>query len=219
MTEPATQDVVVESEHPLNPKNLIVDVGLLVLEYYLVKWLLKVFGVWQKHNGPPVRRCSKQTPPSPDGWPTYLLKYSDFIAEMKAAQKQKKKNLTLHFKATNENAPNYETLKLWILTCVVNAQNGALDEMFIWQPNCPLVHHKWDTTDQNALLMICGCVDDSPNSQCLTSYNFCIGTGGESVFWYFWNDVNAGVLPKLDSQTKKGCPTKCKTSCGNSANC
>ncbi len=196
------------------------DAGLLVLEYYLVKWLLKQFGIWQSHNGPPVRRCTHKlgNPPSPNNFWAYNVNYQTYIGKMLAAQKAKDETITMHFECLNENNPNYDELKLWYLTCVINAKNGALNEMFIWPKTCPLEHHKWKTTDPSALNMLCGCGNSSVNP-CSLAFQQCVSTEGESVFWYFWNHVHNSVLPKLEAQQNSGCPAKCKTHCGNSTYC
>lgn len=220
MSEPAPTDVIVESEHPQSPKNLFVDFGLLVLEYFLAKWLLKQFGIWQKHNGPPVGRCQHKlgNPPQPNNFWAYNVNYDTYIGKMQAAQKAKKQTITMHFECQNENNPNYNELKLWYLTCVINANNGALNRMFIWPKTCPLEHHSWNVDDPASLGMLCGCGNSSTNP-CSLAFQQCIDTGGKSVFWYFWNDVHLSVLPKLHAQTSSGCPSKCKTHCGTSSYC
>jgi hypothetical protein len=223
MSEPQVQDVVIEPEHPQSPKNLFVDAGLLFLEYFLVKWLLKEFGIWQKNNGPPLRRCIKQsgTPPDPTGDPTYKVGYTEFIAHMIKARKNGFSKLRLHYEATNKQATNYDQLKKWILTCEVNTSDGSLHSMFVWPRSCPAMHHTWDinTGPGNlALGMLCGCIDEDPKGLCEAFIQCYTPGNNESVFYAFWQ-VNVGVLPKLHAETNHGCPSKCKTNCGTSQAC
>lgn len=223
MSEPQVQDVVIEPEHPQSPKNLIVDLGLVVLEYFLVKWLIKEFGIWQKNNGPPIRRCIKQsgTPPNATGDPTYMVVYMDFINHMLKARKRGFAHLRLHYEATNTTATNYAQLRKWILTCVVNTDDGTLHEMFIWPKSCPSMHHKWDINDNPpnpALGMLCGCIDPPPSGPCTNFENCYYGGYNVSIFYAFWT-AYIGAIPKLILEENKGCPAKCITECGNNKYC
>lgn len=235
-----SENVVVEPESPSSPQTLVVDGLLLVLEYYLVKWLIAKWQEYEKGKGPPTTRClGLQPPPWPTGQYAYAvvfrINFDDYQKQMSNAISRNANYCIFRLRAINVGYnPEWEG---WNWHVVVNAKGGGIgataDNMsYLWNVKCPAKHFKkWtiqgteysgDPDDQINWNNVCGC-------QCPSYPCGCSGTdvpviecafGGENqygIFYNFWRNYNNNYVTPV---TACPCTGECSPNSGNTnTNC
>src|SRR3954464_2095273 len=148
MSQPAATDVIVEPETPVTPNIIFADIGLLALEYFLVKWLIKKWNEFKGHEGPPVRRCSDkvQVPawpsiPPPEGAPQFVfyLDYQYVVQVLNAAKARQGYNGNAIFRLVADAATNNTQWQGWNWHVEIRMNGGSVDttKTFLWYYQCP----------------------------------------------------------------------------------
>lgn len=157
-------DVVVEPESPSSPQTLIVDLLLLGLEYYLVKWLLAKWGIFQKNNQP-TRRCVKKLqlptiPTTPPSQFVFILGEDYFNKTMTNASSRGFEYAT--YRLTPQN-PMWPEWKGWTWHIRVRTSDGSTDAKtcYFWNIACPSQQIPADPDDEKSTNiywpLVCGC--------------------------------------------------------------
>jgi hypothetical protein len=213
MSEPATTtDVVVEPETPVTPNIIFADIGLLALEYFLVKWLIKKWNEFKSNEGPPVRRCSDKV--QVPAWPTlqkplnpnvpqfvFYLDYQNVCLILNEQYNREGYNGNAIFRI-QADAANFNTQwQGWNWHVEVRMGKGAnggsvdTDKTWLWYYQCPAKRWKYDSNkiaynpdDTPYNNYLCGCCDQTCNEY--GQFNKCnygtISINGQGIFYLFY---------------------------------